>query len=157
MQTKYPTLFSFFPLPPLPPSLSLPPPHNIMPSFSKAGAVLLLLVMASSIITITTTIVVASLVGSFDRRASSVGSFDHHVRKINKNTKKQGITNKEDTCTMEPFRGKSQYTNCAEKETEVEIACANKGNAAADGTLTPRKAARTPNSLCSTMMQQQQQ
>ena len=124
MQTKYSNLFSS----PLP-----PPPYDIaiMPSFSKAGAFLLLLVMASSIIT--TTVVVAS----------SVGSFDRHVRKI-KNTKKQGITNKEDACTMELFLGKSQYTNCAGKETEVEIACANTEDAA---TVTTTAAAAT--SWCS--------
>ena len=32
--------------------------------------------------------------------------------------------------------GKSQYTNCEGTEMEVDIACANKGNAAADGTPT---------------------
>ena len=93
-----------------------------MPLVSNAGSFLLILVMTSSIFTVittTTTVVVAasSVVSSVERRVSN-----------NKSNKKQGSTNKHndenETCTMEPFLGTSQYTNCAGKWTEVNIACA---------------------------------
>ena len=42
------------------------------------------------------------------------------VRKI-KNSKKQDLKNKEDTCTKQEFLGTSQYTNCKGTETEVKI------------------------------------
>ena len=45
------------------------------------------------------------------------------MRKI-KNSKKEGlIKNTADTCTIEPFLGKSHYSNCRGKDTEVVIAC----------------------------------
>ena len=95
-----------------------------MPSFSKAGAFSRVLVMTSAIITlITTTVVAASL-------ATTVGGRNDLdlVRKI-KNSKKTNANKHEDdddTCTMEPFLGISQYTNCAGEEMEVKIACAKR-------------------------------
>ena len=72
-----------------------------MPSFSTAVTFLLFLLMTSSATSTTTGV----------------------VRTI-KNNKKEGlIKNTADTCTMEHFRGKSQYTNCAQAEIEVEIVC----------------------------------
>ena len=106
-----------------------------MPSFSNVDAFLLVLVVTSSILTLITTTVVAA------SSATTVGGTDDLslVRKI-KNSKKQGSknTDEDDACTMEPFEGTSQYTNCAGTEIEVDIACAKKGNAAADGIPTKK-------------------
>lgn len=51
------------------------------------------------------------------------------VRKI-KNSKKQDLKNKEDTCMMQEFLGTPQYTNCKGTETEVKIVCDNTNDAA---------------------------
>ena len=110
-----------------------PSQHDIiMPPVSKAGAFLLVLVVTSFILTLfTTTVVAASSV-------TNVGGKNDLdlVRKIKNSKKTNANKHNDDTCTMEPFVGKSQYTNCEGTEMEVDIACANKGNAAADGTLT---------------------
>ena len=85
--------------------------------------------MTFAIITLTTntntTSVVASSVGSFERRVSN-----------NKSNKKQSNKKEENTCTIQPFLGKSQYTNCRGKETEVEIACDTTDDAAPATTTT---------------------
>jgi len=52
------------------------------------------------------------------------------VRNNIKSSKKQGLKNKEDTCTIEQFLGTSQYSNCKRMETEVKIVCDNTDDAA---------------------------
>ena len=93
-----------------------------MPSFSTTVVFLLFLVM-------TTTTTVG---GSNDLR---LGRKIKHSKKTNANA----IANV-NTCLLK-LLGKSQYTNCAGTETELDIACANKDTAAAaaaDSTLTER-------------------
>ena len=109
--------------------------RHSMPSFSKDVTMLLFLVMTSSILTFTTTVIVAA------SSAATVGGTNDLrplVRKI-KNSKKQGNknTNDDDTCTMEPFLGTSQYTNCEGDEMEVKIACANTDDTATATNTTP--------------------
>ena len=123
VQTKYnPTFFfSFFFF-----------TDNTMPSVSKADIFLLVLVMTTVIITLLTTtglVAASSVVSSLERRVSN-----------NKSNKKQGSPNKhaDGTCTMEPFLGTSQYTNCKGEETEVEIACDTTDDPATNTTPTMR-------------------
>ena len=115
-----------------------------MPSISKAGAFLRVLVMTSAIITLITATVVAA------SSATTVGGRNDLdlVRKI-KNSKKTNANHEDDTCTMEPFLGTSQYTNCAGEEMEVKIACANKGNAAAAAAAAAADITLTERLLCS--------
>ena len=54
---------------------------------------------------------------------STGGDNEPRLVKQIKNTKKEGLKNKEETCTMDHFLSKSQYTNCGGEETEVVIAC----------------------------------
>ena len=107
-----------------------------MPPVSKAGAFLLVLVVTSSVLTLATTtgVVAAS-------SATTIGGKNDLslVRKI-KNSKKTNANanaNKGDTCTMEPFLGTSQYTNCKGEEMEVKIACDTTDNTATATNTTP--------------------
>ena len=106
-----------------------------MPPVSKAGAFLLVLVVTSSVLTLTT------MTGVVAASSATTGGDTNDldvVRKIKNSKKTNANANKDDTCTMEPFLGTSMYTNCKQEETEVKIACAKKGNAAADGTPTKK-------------------
>ena len=101
-----------------------------MPNFAQAVSFLIASLAMTSPATTTTTVVAASsVVSSLERRVSN-----------NKSNKKQGSKNKNEdeneTCTMEPFLGRSQYTNCAGEVTEVNIACATADDAATVSTTT---------------------
>ena len=82
-----------------------------------------------------------------------MGRFDRRVLEI-KNTKKQGITNKEDAWTVEPFLGKSQYSiptvQGQRRKTKSPVL-----TRAMLLRMAPRKSAHIPNSPCSSMMPQQ--
>ena len=110
--------------------------RHSMPFVSKAGTFLQVLVVTSSILTlITTTIVVVA--ASAAPNIGGTNDLVDVVRKIKNSKKTNANANKDNTCTMEPFLGTSQYTNCKRAQMEVEISCDTTDDTAIATKVTP--------------------